>query len=568
MIMRLRSIRAGAWRVRAGLVLFSAASPCGSLAGQQVGNATSERAGDALRPTWSWTAQRLIAEIPRGGGGTQAKLPDLLATPRPRLGLFWTAGNPGAMAWEVTDRWSEARIERSSLSGDYRRPLDPGRLTRSETDALGWRPVGSGGVAGRLLVSRDNLGSPAASEVALPYSSNPNVVIDTVGAELNRTAVGIEGAGGWRVGPVGLGLTLAYETHKTTTDRAAVPRLIRGVTPSVAAGAAVEFPAGIRAGLHGRWQRVAREVSIFSVAGVNRVYELDGFGEPRPRDVAGTFYRRRMERNGTELILSFSGGLGGARWAVFAGSGTAEDGHWSQFRTQDPPTDSWNVSTRTVGASAASRLLAERLQLFVTGRWTSLQGESTRVDPANVIAFRTNDRRLQMEAFLHYAAGPAWRIALRTGADRDSSTREDLLARATADLRVWRTFAALEAARDLPHGVSASLAWLYSYRSPSGRIPPPETLGPVYREWVGPGLAVVASAARTVGGSATIRWSYAEGPALWVRATHRSSSPAGADQGPSLRPNGERTRWRLEAGLQWGPCCRHEADGAGTIPSR
>lgn len=514
--------------------------------GQILANGGPERAGVASDPLWSWSTQGLVGEIPEGVAGVETGLFGLLVKPAPRSGLFWTAGNPGAIPWEVAEQWSSLAVERWAEEGSYRRPLEARRLRRNVVGGVGWRPLGEGGVAGRLSAARDALGRPAVSNVSLPYRSNPHVVLDTTGAPLARTAVGLEGAAGWRRGRAGFGLALGYETQHTRTEQAPVPRSIRGVSPSLALGTSVEVRPGLRAGLHGRWQAATQEVTIYSVSAVNRVYQLEGYGEPRPRDVQSV-YRRRMEREGSEIVLSFGGALGGVPWVAFGGFSNAREDQWNQLRTQDPPKDVWTISGRRLGL-AAEPSLWDGAEAVASVAHLSLEGESTRIDPSDITAFRAEHSRLIVETTFRYDIGGTWQGALQASVSRDARRREDLLERATTDLTVWSGLGGVEVGRELSGQVGASLGVSFGWRSPSGSVPYPFELGPVYRSWLAPAVALEASEAHTYGGAFTLRWRRGSRTAFWVKVEGRSLSPTEGEQAPSLVPTGSRTWWRISLG--------------------
>ena len=182
-------------------VLVAGASMAAPLAAQVVGSNPAEV------PAWleGWSPLQWTADLPRTLPSAVGSLPDPLLWGLQRTGQFWTAGNPAALPFELTDHFSAYRAVEWRESGSYHRPLDPQRTTDAGLAAVAWRPFETHGAAiGRVRVAHVGLGR-VLSDYDLAYPTSPYVVMDTAGSALGRTDASLEGALGWRGGALGLG---------------------------------------------------------------------------------------------------------------------------------------------------------------------------------------------------------------------------------------------------------------------------------------------------------------------------------------------------------------------------
>ncbi|UCG88084.1 MAG: hypothetical protein JSW71_05945, partial [Gemmatimonadota bacterium] len=236
---------------------------------------------------WRWSPIAPLADLRRTLPGRDLPVTSLLSRSAPRVGLFWTAGVPGALPAEASDQRAEFRYVHSDRSGAFRRPLDPGVETHNAGAALAWGSLGGRGAGiGRVTVDRGTLDANAYADILEPYGSDPYSIADTIGDAVGRTAVRLEGAGGWRVGAFGLGLAAGYHQQETRTIASAVPRLYRNANPGLTAGVTVDLLASaLQLALVGRWQQEVDQVSMYSVAAPSRVYPFSGYEDPVPRDL-------------------------------------------------------------------------------------------------------------------------------------------------------------------------------------------------------------------------------------------------------------------------------------------
>ncbi|NIQ56839.1 MAG: hypothetical protein GWN71_42300, partial [Gammaproteobacteria bacterium] len=98
----------------------------------------------------------------------------LLLLDGPRSGPLWTAGNPGALPFQVPARWSMLRLGGALDDGGYRRPMDPDDVGVVQFAGLGWERVGSAGAAiGRVVFDQEMPGAVPFTDMLEPHGSNP-----------------------------------------------------------------------------------------------------------------------------------------------------------------------------------------------------------------------------------------------------------------------------------------------------------------------------------------------------------------------------------------------------------
>lgn len=517
-------------------------------AAQTAPNSTPASASDPGTPGWleRWSPLHLVADLPRTLPAAEGAVPALLTRPPPRVGLFWTAGNPGGLADELADFRAEFRAGRSDASGEYRRPMDPGEERQAGVSGLAWGRLGDRGAGvGRVVFERADSGEPAFADVPLPYGSGPLAVLDTLGDPLNRTAVRVEGAGGWRAGPVGLGLGLAFESQDTRTEASPVPRTMRTASPGVTGGVSwAPEKGGVRVGAHGRWQRSAHTLAIFSVAAPSRVYALEGYNDPVPIGLNATLFQRRLVRE----TWAAGGGVGGGSvdglaWAAFAQRERLTEERFDP-RTADPLADGWEADAWTAGAAIRAPLLSRRLLVAADARYTTLDGEARRGDLEG-ITFLADEEHLELSGEARLEVGRAWRIGARAGLVHEARTRRDALAEARSEIEGWAPSAGLEAAALLGR-LAVGLGGAVAFESPDSSIPDPTSLGPVYRRWIAPELAIETAEAWSRSLSATLRFRARETTAVWLRGTWGAVS---ATDPPPDVPDGRRRMWAIALGV-------------------
>lgn len=543
----MRQRAAPAW-LAAALTGAALAGP--APAGGQSADAVGERPDPA--PAWlsRWRPLETIGDLTRTLPAIEHGFPDALTRPEPRVGLLWTVGNPAALALEVDEARVDFGLAYADDSGDYRRPLDPGSRQGVRFSGLGWRTVGSGAVIGRVGVERTSIGEGAFSDILVPYAGSPFVVLDTLGDALDRTLARIEGAGGWSLGEVAVGVGLGYESQDTRTQRTNVPRTNETATPGATLGVVWSGAGDVRVGAHARWQQTAEDLVAFAIGAASRFYAPNGYVEPVAFDLNSAVFQRRYERTGWAAGLSVAGGLfGEGDWVVYGQRETLSEERFSP-RTNDPLTDTWDADGWTIGGAVG--LSGSALSAMLDGRFTTLDGEGFRGD-IELVSFTSAERRMSLEGDLRWRPTDAWTLAARVGLKHEERERSDLIEQVGTDISAWSPSAALEAARRLSGRLSISVGASGAGYSPSASTPDPEPVGPAYGKWIAPapGLHATAAAGWAVRGTLHLRVGSAS--AVWLRGQYRTASPDAS--GPLLpdSPSGERSGWLTMLGATLTP---------------
>jgi hypothetical protein len=528
------------------IVVASGPAP---LRSQTLGAPTAAAGSESTAWLMRWSPLRLNADLPRELPGAAASLPSLLTLPAPRVGSFWTAGNPGSLPWNVQDRYTQFRLASNREVGDYRRPLDGGTDTRTGGTVFGWTDLGANGAAiGRVVADHLNQDNGAHSDVVLPHSSNPFVVLDTVGDALSGMVARVEGAGGWKLGNLGLGLGLGYDGREVRTAASPAPRQYRVSVAGATAGINYALMQDlIEIGVFGSWQQVAQTTYVSSRAADTRVYLLRGYFNPLRIDLNGQVYHRRFDRKANALGASLAGRVGPLEWAAYAQrDGLTE--RQSVFMEDEPPTDEWKADGWTGGMAGTAVLGDSSFLATVWGGYSGVNGEARRWD-LNEVSFNADEAEWYLSGELRLLPQRGWTAAVRVGTVRQSRKRWDYLARVGSDINSWTVTVAAEVARTLAWGVSASLGVGYTRHSPWGSIPTPGLMEPAYQSWIAPELSIYLNQASSVAGFATLLWSASSRLSLWASGSLTSLSGNSGFYLPPLLPEGSRRHSSIELGL-------------------
>jgi hypothetical protein len=503
------------------LVIASGLGPTTALA------QATDTPGAPLRdelPGWAtnWSPLLRLADLTRELP-TGPRFPDLLSFPEPRVGIFWTAGNPAALPFELADERVEFRFALEGTSGDYFRPLDPGGVSRGELSTLGWRRLGErGAVIGNAVFDRTSFRDSVFADVLVPYSSNPFLVMDTIGDPMRRTAVHLEGATGWRFGRLGLGASLGWEGQSNRTVDSPVPRLDRTASTGAVVGAGLEVGGGFRLGIHGRVRETAEFIQIHTISQPSRIFQLEGYEEPVPLDLQPALYRRRFERTAYAVGGAIGFPILGGAGVLFAQREDVEEEQFIRVNDAGAPKDVWAADGWTLGG-AVQWDGADRWLLTLDGRYTRLEGDAFRADIGGIV-FTVDEQRFQAAMDVRLRLGAGWRAGGRAELRRATHDRRDLLAEATSDIRSWQGGGAIELARVFANRLGISIGGRFASYGPSGEMPDPSSRGPVYRRFVGPHLALELAQAVTAAGTIAARWQVADSTGLWLRQAWRFSA--------------------------------------------
>jgi hypothetical protein len=507
--------------------------------------------GGAELPRWlmRWNPVRLTADLPRELPGVATSLPSLLTLPAPRVGTFWTAANPAGLPADVYDEYAQFRLGVRQNDGSYRRPLDAGKDRRIGGTGFGWKDLAANGAAiGRVVVERMDQDAGAHADVVLPHSSNPFAVLDTIGDAMSGMIVRLEGAGGWRIGGLGLGLGLGYDGRDIRTEASTAPRNYQVSAAGVSGGVSYDlFDGALQLGTHGRWGQIVQRTSVVSYAAPTRVYVLSGYYDPVPLDLDRQGYYRRFERNATAFGGSVGGTLLGAKWTLFAQRDKLSEKQSVQIE-DDPPTDNWDADGWSGGLAAQSAFADSTVLVTLSAEYAKVSGEALRMDLEEV-NFSAEEDGWYVAGEVRWLPRNGWSAAVRLGTGRESRVRQDYLARTASDLKAWAPAASIEVARALPAGFSLSVGLGYSQHAPWGSIPDPAIMGEGYQDWIAPELSLYSADASSITGTLVILWQAKPGLSFWAQGRAASlSGDAGTARLP-LTPEGKRKLGAIEVGV-------------------
>lgn len=497
----------------------------------------------------SWRSLSPLAELPQPALRAPDP-PDILLAPPPRIGSFWTAGNPAALPDEVEDAWTGFAATRGSAEGSYRRPLDPVRRESDRAHILSWKPVGDwGAAAGEVEAGAVRLEPNAFGRWMEPYQGTPFVLSDTGRVNMDRFVVRAEGAMGVELGRWRVGTAASYRAADTRTEAARFPRdqetigwgLTVGVSRTLTEDALV-------LGLYGRGQGVSDETVLIPAAagGVARV--LQGLAEPREIAVTRSPLFRRLERQGEGVGVTAGGRAGGFQWLLYG-----ERSWKAETQTEEPRAepesgfDRWETDGARLGASLQRRYG----RFLLTGRaeGATLSGDARTPDVEQVV-YTEDSWRLKGSLGIRLMPRRAgWRAAARLGYWRTERERVDRLAGLSEDLTLVRSSVALSVGKALSERVHLSAGLGVRVHEAEGMIPDAREQDERYRELVGPAIAYDATSADGLSLRGTVLWWAGPRTALWLRG---ETSDVSTDVAVSshVELSGNRDRWEMSLGVK------------------
>lgn len=498
-------------------------------------------------PAWmtGWSPLMPVADLER-------QLPhappftDVLAGPAPRIGLFWTAGNPAGLVHNTSEPRAELRMGFGNEVGQYRRPQDPNGVALTRLSGIAWRRMGQGAAVGRIVAESRDIGSAPYAALVAPYVSDPLVVTDTTLPAMRRLVARLEGAIAWEKRWLSVGLSAGAEVWDNRTSEARFPRLGRASRPAVAAGVGARLPF-LHARVAGqvRWIGGNETVLLAAQPDGGTVYFLDGYSEPDPRRVIlPQVLFRRIDRNALALSGGLEGRFFGVQWVVFGQRERRTNEH-SSVRREAPPRDRWRARGWTYGAAAQGVGLGGSLLVTAWARHTGLTGDATRADLNDAVFFRSDEDVTQGSLELRYVprASP-WRVTAAFVVIREQRVRRDFIAGVRSELRSWAPGGRAEVAHRF-RSTSVSVGIAATGYTPVAVIPDASAMGPVYQALVAQELALYALRATSV--AATVGAAYRQGRttlALGVLA-ERLSERGNEATSLAFAPTGSRTQWRM-----------------------
>ncbi len=503
-------------------------------------------------PRWldSWSPLSVEGDLPRRLPSASVAMP-LLLLPFPKIGLFWSGGNPGAMRWEVDDQRNDISAVRAGQDGDYRRPLDPAAATVTRASGMGWQPLGArGAVIGRALFDRTIRDPSSASDMNESYSSSPFVVTDTSASALRTSRSRLEGAGGWRLGDWGLGVALGYDARTTATVASPFLRRNRAVSPAATVGMVRSFRQGsFKAGVRGSWRGGEETINLIEVAQEGIVFQLEGYREVPRQDIVGGYFRR-VSRDTRSAGLSLGGTIGAASWVAY-GDGMRLRDELTGQQQDDPVTELWATSGVNAGAALQWPFARRNASFTVQGRIATLDGHAEQVFPARR-GLSTSERVVYGSAqFRLLPVSRRWTAVIDASILGEHRERNDSVAGASTTIDGITPGIAVEVGGSVTRALMVSGGYAIARYGGSGTIPAANSRGPLYRRVFAPELDMATAVSRSQAVSVAAQWQAGPATAVWLAGRLERLEPGSVDQ--SFAPGGDRMARSVVFGVTLAP---------------
>lgn len=499
-------------------------------------------------PVWmrSWSALGSRAELPRRlpSAGTATSAFHFGA---PRVGAFWTAGNPAGLVQGTRDARTDFAAAWSRQTGDYRRPLDPGAARLLQGAVQGWKGFSpSFSLLGRVVFDQERLDPGTRSDFTEAFPSSPFVSTDTSGSGVRRTRARLEGAAGWKLGRWNAGVTTGYEARDQLSIISTVVRRVRSVTPGLVLGFSRTL-GGIELGGFARVRRTAETVLLYTRTGSGRVYELTGYREVPLIDLSNSYYRRR-EQNSSSLGGTLGGGSGRTRWALYAEADRQTE-RLTRQQQNDPAVDRWDESGWSAGG-ALQRSLGACWLFTLHARTVRLAGDADLALDSTGSIFHASESALDTELELRkLSPGGGWSGALTVGIARESRSRRDSTIALATTVTSTTSSVALELGRSLGSRGFAAAGAALAYYGPTSSTPNVASRGPIYRYYFAPEYALYSSRARPSAVSFLFRYRVSKNANLWSSGRLERLSSAESPPFSPFVPGGSRTAGSFSAGI-------------------
>lgn len=489
-------------------------------------------------PIWleTWSPLQPRASLPRHLPHAGV-VPASLLLPAPRVGLFWTAGNPGGLRDELVDTRTDFAVALARASGNLRRPFDPARSTMQQASGFGWTPLDTRlALLGRLMADQERFDPGSPTDVLEAYSSSPFVTFDTSTTATRRSRVRLEGTAGLRLGPWGVGVALGYEAREHQTIESGFVRRTRYTSPGATIGLTRAI-GSVRSGPYARWRNRAETIFLIERAAQGIAVQLEGLREVQPLEIIGSYYRRIAE-DIPSVGWSAAGLLGEGAWALYTERSWLRERLTSQ-EANDPEEDTWDVNAWGIGGAYQSS--ASRRTVFVLqARYTTLRGDGDlALDTAGVI-FRAAEQAAVGSAELRLLPDTlGWALVFGVQVRWEHRLREALTVPIAADVTGLTTGASVEVGRAFSPRLFASATVGSARYSSDSSFPSPVVFGPVYRAYVLPEYDLLSRPAQPWMGAVGVRWLVGPRTSLWMRAVGERVSPL--REGPTaFGPEGAR----------------------------
>jgi len=503
--------------------------------------ATVDGMPDGQPSDWSVLATR--ASLPRNLANPLWSF--RLLVPPPRGGLFWTGGNAAGLVEELDDALTLFRATATSTRGTFRRPLDPPAVDQKRLEATSWGNLTPRfAVLGRVVVERQRFDPGTRADEAEPYPSSPFLTTDTSTTPSRRTRSRLEGVAAWRFGRWAAGLDLGYDALEHETTEAGLVRRSRQAMPGAGIGVTFQL-ASVRLGAVGRLRHRVETVLMTERAADGQVWQLEGYRDVVPINIAQSYYRRISE-NVPSFGLGVAGGDERGSWAGFVERAAVRERRTRQ-QQNDPASDRWDADSWTLGASY--RLRRGPWVVFATGLGTALSGEGDLALDQSGVIVTARERLARVGVDARWAPEGPWEGSISAEFVHRRRSQENPLDGIEATTRSLVPAVRVEALRRVAAAVRVGISAGLTLPTASGVLPNPAARGIVYQQLLAPELDYDARSKSAVWGGVLIEVSLSGVLAGWAAYDGGGLSPRGA--GPTAYGvTGRRTSSRLTVGLR------------------
>ncbi len=514
----------------------------GALAGQT---------GVAGAPSWS-----PVGPEARSARGEPVGLRCLLCAgvvPRWEAGAFGGGRNPAALAREVGARHGALTLETGRDEGSYRSPLDPESTTTTGSTALGWLPLGDrGGLAGGATYT-EGTGGPGGRRIQLESGNgSPWVVADTSVSGHRSTGARLDAAGGWRLGSLGLGVSLGYEAVEVLSRPSRTPRRSHAAIPAASVGGEWSFAGGAaRVGGYGRWSANQATTQIVGQPTAGQVTRLNGYAPPAVITVSqgtGPLFYRRSEAETRAGGVTLAGRWGDWALAAWTEAGQTEEWSWST-RAADPPSDLWETRGWEVGGEARGGLAGGEVALRAYRG--AFRGRAT-MSSLDSLVYLADEAALGGSVEGRWSLAPEERrwVVVALGAELSNRDRGDTIPNTLrTEVETLVTMARVEAGTALRDGVELMGGYEMLRQDARGRLPRVPSLPAAARTIVGAELALAGTALTRHSPWAGVGWTFRPGQSVRAVGAYRSLAARPGSTRLEGTPDGDRSGWSVELGF-------------------
>lgn len=523
------------WRILASL-LFSAV-PLGS-------QLIAQHATAHARLDEAWRPLGHRADLPRELPWSSATVSLLFH--EPRTGIFWSSGNPAALVDDIGERQTQYAIDVGRERGSWRRPLDPGEVTRRSASGTGWTRVSPRlALMGRAVASRESHDPGTRANSTRPYASTPYVTLDTSGSPTADARVDLEGVTSLAIADWRIGAALGLQSAQRQSWASGLVRRNRRAVPAVAAGATRMFGA-FASGPYVRWQGTSETIQLIERDAEGTVVQLEGLRDVPRLDVLEVYYRRQTDRVAT-AGWSFGGTIRNLAWAAFIERSALAE-RLTQQRTNDPAEDRWNAAEWATGAAYEHRRGAHD-RFLLRGTYVSLTGTGDAAADTSGVLFRAHEAVFSSRAeWRRVPSEEGWRIVATLSLDYGDRQRNAPSVPMTSRIEGLTTSAALEVGRYASRRLFAGSAIALGHYSANSAFPAPFSLGQSYRDFILGEYDLLARSSHATSAATGVRWVASSSITWWLHLSATHLAPSGPAP-TAFGPHGSRARVGLATGV-------------------